>query len=163
MEVTGTLIWYYYICKREVWLMFHQIAPDEHDTNIEIGRFLHENTYKRNKKEIQFGHVKFDVFMRDGDKVIIGETKKSSKFQTASKYQLLYYLSLLENMGINAQGMLLYPEEKKRVDVVLDDQSRGELKNTISEIQKIIAQEQAPPVEKNKLCRNCGYREYCYA
>lgn len=28
MEVTGTLIWYYYICKREVWLMFHQIAPD---------------------------------------------------------------------------------------------------------------------------------------
>lgn len=101
--------------------------------------------------------------MRDGDKVIIGETKKSSKFQTASKYQLLYYLSLLENMGINAQGMLLYPEEKKRVDVVLDDQSRGELKNTISEIQKIIAQEQAPPVEKNKFCRNCGYREYCYA
>ncbi len=143
--------------------MHHQIIPDQHDTNIEIGRFIHENTYKRNKKEIQFGNVKFDVFMQDGNKVIIGETKKSSRYQTASKYQLLYYLSVLRDAGIEAQGLLLYPEERKRVEVILDDQSRIDLNEAIAEIQRIIAKEHAPPVKKNNFWRRCGYREYCYA
>jgi len=143
--------------------MHHQIIPDQHDTNIEIGRFIHENTYKRNKKEIQFGNVKFDVFMQDGKKVIIGETEKSSRYQTASKYQLLYYLSVLRDAGIEAQGLLLYPEERKRVEVILDDQSRIDLNEAIAEIQRIIAKEHAPPVKKNNFCRRCGYREYCYA
>ena len=163
MDVTGTLVWYYFICKREVWLMYHQITPDEHDTNIEIGRFIHENTYNRNKKEIQFGNVKFDVFMKDSNKMIIGETKKSSKYQTASKYQLLYYLSVLEDAGIKAEGLLLYPEERKRVEVILDDNSRNEMKTTLSEIEKLISQDAPPQVKRSNFCRNCGYREYCYA
>lgn len=163
MDVNGTLIWYYHICKREVWLMSHQIIPDQHDTNIEIGRFIHENSYKRNKKEIEFGNVKFDVFMQEGDQLIIGETKKSSRYQTASKYQLLYYLSLLENAGIKAQGLLLYPEEKKRVDVILDEHSREELNNTVFEIQKLISQDKPPEAKKNNFCKSCGYREYCFA
>jgi len=55
MEVNGTLIWYYNICKREVWLMCRNIVPDPSDENIDYGRFMHEQTYKRNKKEIAFG------------------------------------------------------------------------------------------------------------
>ncbi|MGC8937341.1 MAG: Dna2/Cas4 domain-containing protein, partial [Candidatus Methanomethylicaceae archaeon] len=27
--ITGTLVWYFFICKREVWLMGHEITPDE--------------------------------------------------------------------------------------------------------------------------------------
>ena len=50
MDVNGTLFWYYNICKREVWLMTHQIVPDQQDDNISFGRFLHETTYQRNKK-----------------------------------------------------------------------------------------------------------------
>ncbi len=46
--------------------------------------------------------------------------KKSSKFEEASKIQLLYYLRELEKAGINAKGgVLLYPEERKRIDVEL--------------------------------------------
>ncbi|MCD6318594.1 Dna2/Cas4 domain-containing protein, partial [Candidatus Aerophobetes bacterium] len=26
-RITGTLIWYYYICRREVWLMAHELHP----------------------------------------------------------------------------------------------------------------------------------------
>ncbi len=29
IHVNGTLIWYYFICQREVWLMGHQLNPDE--------------------------------------------------------------------------------------------------------------------------------------
>lgn len=50
MDVNGTLFWYYNICKREVWLMTHQIVPDQQNDNISFGRFLHETTYQRNKK-----------------------------------------------------------------------------------------------------------------
>ena len=55
MEVNGTLMWYYAICSREVWLMSRNIIPDQKDTNIEIGKFIHETSYERSKKEIEFG------------------------------------------------------------------------------------------------------------
>lgn len=50
MDVNGTHIWYYFICKREVWLIAHQIAADQEDDNLEIGRFISETSYQRQKK-----------------------------------------------------------------------------------------------------------------
>lgn len=76
MEVNGTLIWYYNICKREVWLISHGIIPDQQNENVDLGRFIHENYYKRSKKEIQFGNVVFDVLYETGNELVIGETKK---------------------------------------------------------------------------------------
>lgn len=163
MDINGTLVWYYCICKREVWLMSHNIIPDQKDTNIDIGRFIHESSYNRNKKEIHFGSTKFDVLMRKGNKMIIGETKKSSKFETASKYQLLFYLKVLEDAGIEAKGVLLYPEERKRIDVELTEAERSKLDEIIKHIITITEMEKPPKVEKNKYCNNCGYKEYCYA
>ncbi|SHK18580.1 protein of unknown function DUF83 [Caminicella sporogenes DSM 14501] len=50
VKVNGTLIWYYYICKREVWLMAHNLTPDQDNQYIDLGRFIHENSYMREKK-----------------------------------------------------------------------------------------------------------------
>ena len=138
MEVNGTLMWYYAICSREVWLMSRNIIPDQKDTNIEIGKFIHETSYERSKKEIEFGNVKFDVLLKTKDEMIIGETKKTSKFQEASTMQLLYYLRELKNSGINAKGVLLYPEEKKRVEVKLTEEKILLLEETEKEIETII-------------------------
>lgn len=143
--------------------MSRNIAPDQYDTNIDIGRFLHQTSYSRNKKEISFGNVKFDVLMRDGEKILIGETKKTSKFETASKYQLLYYLKVLREAGLEATGVLLYPEERKRVDVVLDKEAGDELDRVIEEINYILKLDAPPGVSKNKYCKTCGYKEYCFA
>lgn len=163
MDVNGTLVWYYNICKREVWLMSRNIAPDQSDTNIDIGRFIHETSYSRSKKEISFGNVKFDVLLRDKNKIVIGETKKTSKFETASKYQLLYYLQVLEEAGIEAKGVLLYPEEKKRVEVVLDTKGKSELEEIVEQINKIIKLDTPPKSKQIKYCKTCGYKEYCFA
>lgn len=114
MPVTGTLIWYYFICKRETWLMIHQIAPDEEDENLEIGRFIHEYRYQRDKKEIEVDSIKIDKLKKRGGQTIIQEVKKSSKFLESSRNQLLYYLYTLKQMGIEAKGELLFPEEKKK-------------------------------------------------
>lgn len=163
MEVNGTLIWYYNICKREVWLMYRNIVPDQSDENIDFGRFLHEQTYKRNKKEISFGNVKFDVILNTKDKLVIGETKKSSKYSEASKCQLLYYLKVLKDAGIEAEGMLLYPEEKKRTDVILDDNTLQKLECMKNEITDIVQNDIPPKAAKCKFCYRCGYKEYCYS
>ena len=163
MDVNGTLVWYYNICKREVWLMSRNIAPDQGDTNIDIGRFIHETSYSRSKKEISFGNVKFDVLLRDKNKIVIGETKKTSKFETASKYQLLYYLQVLEEAGIEAKGVLLYPEEKKRVEVVLDTKGKSELEEIVEQISKIIKLDTPLKSKQIKYCKTCGYKEYCFA
>ena len=163
MEVNGTLVWYYMICKREVWLMSRNIVPDQKDTNIDIGKFIHETVYNRNKKEIEFGNVKFDIMFKNKNELVIGETKKTSKFQKASQMQLLYYLRELNKAGINAKGVLLYPEEKKRIETELTKEKALELEQIEGAIKLIMDNEVPPPVIKNKYCRSCGYREYCYA
>lgn len=163
MEISGTLIWYYKICPREVWLMYHDIVPDQKDENIDYGRFLHEKTYRRNDKEILFGNVRFDVIFKNKNKLVIGETKKSSKYEEASKYQLAYYLLVLEESGIEAEGQLLYPEEKKRVDVKLTEDMREELRQIEHAVEEICALLVPPVPEKISFCRNCGYKEYCYS
>lgn len=163
MEINGALVWYYMICKREVWLMSRNIVPDQKDINIDIGRFIHDTSYNRNKKEVEFGNVKFDVLLSNKDELVIGETKKSSKFQEASKVQLLYYLRELKRAGIISKGVLLYPEEKKRLYVELNKESESLLEEIEKEVRLIIENENPPPVINNKYCRSCGYKEYCYA
>lgn len=163
MDVNGTLIWYYNICKREVWLMSRNIVPDQSDENIDFGKFLHEQTYKRNKKEILFGNVKFDVILNTKEKLVIGETKKTSRYSEASRWQLLYYLNVLVDAGIKAEGVLLYPEEKKRTEVTLNEETLTQLETMKNEIIEIVERSTAPKVKKCKFCYSCGYSEYCYS
>ena len=35
-QITGTLVWDYYICPREVWLMTHEINPEQENHLIEL-------------------------------------------------------------------------------------------------------------------------------
>lgn len=163
MDINGVYLWYYNICKRELWLMSRKIVPDQQDENVDIGRFIHKKTYKRNAKEISFGNVKFDVVFKSKGKMVIGETKKSSKYRFASKWQLMFYLRTLREAGITATGQLLYPEERKREDIVLDDNSENELNRMITDIENICSFENPPKVKKIPYCKNCAYREYCFA
>lgn len=163
MEVNGTLIWFYKICKREVWMMAHNILPDQKDENIDFGRFMHEHSFERNEKEVLFGNVRFDVIFKSEDELVIGETKKTSKYQEASKYQLAFYLKVLKNAGIDARGRLLYPTEKKRVDIELTEDLENEIDQIQIEIIRIGEAEKPPLPKKIPFCRNCGYKEYCFA
>jgi len=63
-QITGTLIWYYYICPREVWLMAHKLNPNQEDSFLKIGRLLGQDAYKREKKEITVGNMKIDLIKK---------------------------------------------------------------------------------------------------
>lgn len=163
MPVTGTHIWYYYVCKREVWLMTHQIAPDQDDDNLDIGRFINKHTHQRYKQEMSIGSIKVDRIRREDGKLIIGEIKKSSSFIKSARYQLLYYLRTLKEMGIHAEGELLFPEEKKREKVFLTEKEEKELDKAVDDIRQIARLPVAPKPVKIGFCRRCAYREYCWA
>ncbi|MGB9823408.1 CRISPR-associated protein Cas4, partial [Thermodesulfovibrio sp.] len=127
MHPTGTLIWYYYICSREVWLMSRQLTPWQENPFIEIGRLLSEEAYKRERKEIHLENIVIDLLKTEGENVVIGEVKKSSRFEKSARMQLAFYLWRLKQLGIEATGQLLFPKEKKKIIVTLTKELKAEL------------------------------------
>ncbi|MGQ0792782.1 MAG: CRISPR-associated protein Cas4 [Deltaproteobacteria bacterium] len=162
-KVNGTLIDCYYICRRELWLMTRNIVPDQDNAFIELGRFINENTYQRDKKQIHLENVVIDLTRLDEDKVVVGEIKKSSKAIEAARMQLAYYLYVLRDYGIEAEGELLFPKEKRKEKVSLTEALVAELEGAIDEIKRIAAQELPPKAVKIGYCTNCGYREFCWS
>jgi CRISPR-associated exonuclease Cas4 len=162
INVSGTLIWYYYICKREVWLISHQLTPDQENTNIAIGRIIDATSYSREKKQLAVGASKMDIYRLADGKLIIGEVKKSSKYRGSARMQLGFYLKELAARGIEATGELRFPEEKTRELVELDEELKSELEFVERDILRIVYQVQPPTPVKNKYCRNCAYAEFCW-
>lgn len=163
IKVNGTLIWYYHICKREVWLMSRKINPDQDNANIDLGRFIHENSYKRNKKEIAIGNIMVDVVDKSNGYLVLGEIKKSSKFEDSARMQLAYYLLELRRHGLDGKGRLVIPKEKKKIEIELTDELIKELEEIEKNIIDIIKLENPQKPEKIKYCTNCAYGEFCWA
>src|SRR5690606_39102724 len=152
MPVTGTLIWYYFICKREVWLMVHQITADQDDENLDLGRFISENRYQRIRKEFSIGNIVIDRIRKENGELMIGEVKKSSRFIESARYQLLYYLDTLRQMGIEAQGELLFPEERRKEEVKWTPEAKQKLDEAVADIRQIARLPVPPPPKKITFC-----------
>lgn len=162
-NITGTLIWYYFICQREVWLMAHQIIPDQNNDLIILGRIIAENSYDREKKEVRFENFVVDIISKENRNLIIAEVKKSSKYLQSAIMQLKFYLWQLSKYGIdNVLGQLRIPREKKVIEISLNETDRREIENIVKEIENIIKKEKPPQVVRSKYCRNCGYYEFCW-
>lgn len=162
--VTGTLVWYYFVCHRQVWLMTHQVNPDEDDANMDLGRFIHETSYpRRNQKEILIGHVKLDIMRFEDGVPVVGEVKKSSKYLGSARMQLAFYLLELRRRGIEARGELLIPKEKKVISVELNDEVTAQLIETENAIRALAVAEVPPPAHRIGLCASCAYQELCWS
>jgi len=162
-RITGNLVNAYYICHRKLWLFAHEVNPFPDNPYLEIGALIGEESYKREKKEILIGNIKIDLIKRkNNEDVVVAEIKKSSKGKDAAIMQLLFYLYQLKKKGIDAQGELLIPKEKKKVSVELTDEIVEKLKTAIAEIREIISKENPPLPKKIPFCRNCAYREFCW-
>jgi len=163
MSLTATLIWYYYICPREVWLMARQITPWQENPFIEIGKLISEESYQRERKEIRLENIVIDLLKTEGENIVIGEVKKSSRFEKSARMQLAYYLWRLKQLGISATGQLLFPREKKKVTVTLTEEIEHELYTAQKQIKSIIQMETPPSLKKMKFCPKCGYKEFCWS
>lgn len=143
--------------------MSHHIKPNEENKNMEIGRIVHESSFKRDRKEISLPGMKLDIVEVENGQTVVGEIKKSSKSLKAAQMQLLYYIYKLRNNGIDVRGRLYFPKEKKNIDVILDATSTVEIEDAIKSIGEIINEAQPPKPKKIRFCRSCAYKELCWS
>jgi CRISPR-associated exonuclease Cas4 len=143
--------------------MSSNLVPDQDDANIDLGRFIQENTYQRDKKEISLGNIKLDILRNEKGQLIVGEVKKTSKYVKSATMQLAFYLYELKEAGVEAVGELMFPKEKKKIMVELDDNLIMEIEKVKREILRIIYTEMPPQPKKINFCRNCAYAEFCWS
>lgn len=162
-NITGTLIWYYYICPREVWLMSRHLNPSQENPFIEIGRLISKESYMQERKEVRIENIVLDILKNIDGEVVVGEVKKSSKYEKSAKMQLCYYLMRLKAFGITAKGVLLFPKEKKKIQIELTPEVEEELKKAVADIKAIIEMLIPPPAKKIIFCSKCGYNDFCWS
>lgn len=160
-KINGTLIWYYYICPREVWYIGHSIEADQENDFLLLGKHIHEIFYKREKKEIFIDNtIKIDIL---SSKKIVGEIKKSSKYLKSAIMQVAFYLLYLKQKGIFLEGELLIPEERKKEKITLTQEIEKELFTAIKEIKNILNKDKPPKPMKIQYCKTCAYKEMCWS
>lgn len=165
-HITGTMIAYYYICHRKLWLFSKGLNLENVSGNVDVikGKTIHENRFTREvHKEVSFDTVKID-FLRFGDQVYVHEMKKSRKFEEAHVWQLKYYIYLLREKGINCSfGVIHYPTSMRKTEVELTKEDYPLLEGAIVGIGKIVKKQTPPLKGRKKMCQRCAYFDFCYA
>ena len=159
-DITGVMVQYYMVCKRELWIYIKQINMNYNNEDITIGKTLHENSYKRENKEIRVDNMVLD-FIKKGDDLVIFEVKKSSKLTIGAKYQLYFYLYSLRFLEYDVKGELLYPKEKKKEKIVLTNEIIKEMDEIIEGILEVSCLMSPPSPEVKPYCKRCSFFELC--
>lgn len=151
MIVNGTLMNYYFHCKRQCYLHGNRINLENNSEDVRIGKALHESKLSNSSNtELTFDNIKIDKLSKE----YLTEIKKSDADETASKWQLYFYLSVLKSKGIKRKGKLEFIEknksEKKTLILELTPDIESELSKYIAEIEMLIESDNVPPVLQKK-------------
>lgn len=164
MNITGTHLNYYFVCKRKLWLFTNGINMEHTSDLVYEGKLIHETSYLQRPEryeELEIDGCKIDFY--DARNKVIHEIKKSNKVESAHEWQVKYYIYILEQNGIEGvTGILEYPKLRHRTEVLLTENDRNKIEEIKHEIITIIANENCPPVINKPICKNCSYYEFCY-
>ncbi len=163
MNITGTMINYYFHCKRQCWLFANRINLEDNSEDVHIGRVLHEIASEgKENSEISIDNIKIDKITDE----YLTEIKKSDADEEASKWQLIYYLKVLKDKGIERKGKLEFIEKNKQDKKViyydLNDEYEKQLMELYKSIETLVNSSTPPEIEKGSKCKRCAYYEYCY-
>ena len=167
MKITGTLINYYFHCKRQCWLFGNRINLEDNSEDVRIGKVLHElKDEEKGSTEISIENIKIDRITKD----YLIEIKKSDADIEAVKWQVLLYLKKLKDKGINKKGKIEFIEKNKQDKKIhyieLTDEYEKELIELSNKINNLLAAECPPPlIQQAKIsnkCKKCAYYTYCY-
>jgi CRISPR-associated exonuclease Cas4 len=161
MRITGVKIAYYFICHTKLWLFSHNITFEKENDNVNIGKLIHEDRYKRDSKEITIDQTISIDFIRKGDTIVLHEIKKTKSMEAAHRWQMLYYLYYLKSKGISATGEINYPLVSRKEEIVLLEKDESEMENVINDIRNI-AMGRMPQPKRIKICPKCAYFEFCF-
>jgi len=160
IRITGVKINYLYVCERKLWLFDRGISLEKESDKVLLGKILGEYAYPREKKkEILIDNLINIDIVGEGE---IREVKYSNRLKEADRIQILYYLYYLKQMGIEKRGVLNYPKQRKREEMILTPQAEKEVVVALKRVKEIINQPHPPPVRKLPYCRKCAYYEFCW-
>jgi len=160
VRVTGLLVQYYHVCKRELWFTSRGIDIDRGAANIRRGTHIDENSYRDKCRSFQInGRIALD--MLDSGEVM--EVKASSTLEKPARMQLLYYLWYLDRiLDIQRDGVLAYPAERKREEVSLTEENATTVEDTIRGIIEVVESDTPPKLDKKPYCDSCLYQDICW-
>jgi CRISPR-associated exonuclease Cas4 len=158
--ITGVKINYLYVCERKLWLFDRNIALEKESDKVLLGKVLADYAYPREKKkEILIDNlINIDIVGEDE----IREVKYSNRLKTADRIQLLYYLYYLKRLGVKKRGILNYPKQRKREEVILTKEAEKEVIAALKRVKEIISLPNPPPPQKLPYCKKCAYYEFCW-
>ncbi|GAB5617312.1 CRISPR-associated protein Cas4 [Faecalimonas canis] len=162
MKVNGTLMNYYFHCKRQCYLFGNRMNLEDNSEAVKIGKAIHEERAEQCNTEIAIENIRLDKLTAE----YLTEVKKSDADIEASKWQLIFYLKVLKDKGIGRKGKLEFVEKnkqnKKTIVLELTEEVEEKLQQYIYEIEELLMQEEVPPVLDKPKCKKCAYYEYCY-
>lgn len=164
MNITGTHVNYYFVCKRELWFFSHALNMEHNSDLVLLGKLVDESSYQREERGINIDNT-IVIDWIEGNPRVIHEVKKSDSVEKAHEAQVLYYIYYLKKLGVEGvKGELDYPKLKKRVMVELTPEKEARIEETIDRIREIVELPSPPPIEvKRSFCRNCSYFQLCYS
>lgn len=164
MTITGTEFNYYQLCWRKLWLFANGINMEHTSELVYKGKLIHEESYPQRSsryEEVAIDGIKVDYY--DAKNYVIHEVKKSNKVDRAHEWQLKYYMYVFEQHGVEGvRGIQEYPTLRKTSEVVLSDVDRDQIREMMADIERIVTQNECPPLAKKGICKNCSYYEFCY-
>ncbi len=160
VRITGLMVQYYHVCKRELWFASRGLDIDRGAANIRRGTHIDETSYRDNRRSFQInGRIALD--MLDSGEVM--EVKASSALETPARMQLLYYLWYLDRiLGVERDGVLAYPAERTREEVELTAENATAVEDTIRGIVGVVEADSPPELEKKPYCDSCLYQDICW-
>ncbi len=160
-EITGMMVYYYFVCKKKLWYFANQIQMEQNSELVEIGKIIDETSYKNQEKHILIDNTINIDFIKNN--VILHEVKKTKSIEEASIWQVKYYMYYLEQKGVeNIKAKIDFPLIKETKDVVLNYEDRQALQNIITNIREIINSKNPMDVIQDKKCKKCAYYDLCY-
>ncbi|MEA5138172.1 CRISPR-associated protein Cas4 [Arcicella rigui] len=179
MNINATLINYYHVCYRKLWLHANGITMEHTSDIVSEGKLIGEETYPQRAEKNQELEILYELPSQDGEGAgvrlsakidffdartgIVHETKKSAAKEKAHVAQVKFYLYLLRKNGVKATyGMIDYPKIRQTERVDLPEDEMTELEEWIKAVAEIIQLENCPPTLAISKCKSCSYFDFCW-
>lgn len=160
-DITGLMVYYYFICQRKLWYFLNEINMEQNSELVSIGKIIDETTYAREKKGILIDNTVNIDFVKNG--AVLHEVKKTKAIEEAAIWQIKYYMYYLEKRGVkNIEAQIDYPLLRETKEVFLEEEDREILENIEKNIAEIKNLEKPPEVLNAKFCKKCAYFDLCY-
>lgn len=158
-RVTGVMMQYYHVCKRELWFESRNLEIDRENSTVVRGTRVDDTAYSENRRNLRLGMISLDVL--ENGRVL--EVKPSSTLTEPARMQLSYYLWYLEHVAdVERDGVLAHPRERKREPVELTKERTEKVESAIRGIYDVVTRESPPPAEEKPFCDSCAYHDFCW-